>query len=63
MGSWACSGLSMGSDRSEGQKAGIMNGNQLLKWDGAWGSSLGGARDLGLGRFLIVSGFHFSWYS
>ena len=37
VGSWGCSGLGMGSYRSEGQKAKIMNGNQLLKWDGAWG--------------------------
>jgi hypothetical protein len=37
VGSWGCSGLGMGSFRSEGQKAGIVNGNQLLKWDGAWG--------------------------
>ena len=60
MGSWGCSGLGMGSDKSEHQKAGIMNGNQLLKWDGAWGTSLGGARDLGLGRLLRVYGFDFS---
>jgi hypothetical protein len=51
------------SDRNEGQKAGIMNGNQLLKWDRAWGTSLVGSRDLGLGRLLRVYGFDFSWYS
>ena len=63
MGSWGCSGLGMGSFRSEGQKAGIVNGNQLLKWDGDWGAFLGGARDLGLGRLLRVYGFDFNWCS